>query len=158
MNAYKLEFDGSLLERGFWLYIWKITYRKRCLFYVGRTGDSSSKYAASPFNRLGQHLDIRPTATANTLLRNILKEGYEPLKCKFELVSLGPFFPEQKTLKTHRKYRDIIAPLESALADYLKEEGLRVIGRHPKPKPKDEKLFKQVIYTIKKKHPDLVNL
>lgn len=119
------------------------------VLYVGRTGDSSSKYAASPFNRLGQHLDIRPKATANTLLRNIKAEGFNPAQCEFELTSIGPLFPEQETLEEHRKYRDIIAPLEVALAEYLKSKGHKVLGNHPKPRPKDEELFTQIKSMIK---------
>ena len=39
----ELNFNGELLQRGFWLYIWEIkTPKKKHLYYVGRTGDSSS--------------------------------------------------------------------------------------------------------------------
>ena len=149
MKIHHLKFSGALIERGFWLYIWRVTCKNDYVLYVGRTGDSSSKYAASPFNRLGQHLDIRPKATANTLLRNIKSVGFNPVKCEFELTSIGPLFPEQDTIEKHRKYRDIIAPLETALAEHLKEKGHKVVGTHPKPKPKDEKLFGEVISFIK---------
>ena len=44
------------LERGFWLYVWVIDGAGDTLHYVGRTGDSSSSNAQSPFNRMGQHL------------------------------------------------------------------------------------------------------
>ena len=50
-------FSGSLLQRGFWLYVWQVTTADgREVLYVGRTGDSSSPHAQSPFNRLSQHL------------------------------------------------------------------------------------------------------
>ena len=71
MRLPHLKFSGAILERGFWLYAWRIENGSREFFYVGRTGDSSSQYAASPFSRLGQHLDIRPNATANMLLRHV---------------------------------------------------------------------------------------
>lgn len=144
MKTHHLQFSGALIERGFWLYIWRVSHKVDHVLYVGRTGDSSSKYAASPFNRLSQHLDIRPTATANTLLRNLRTEGFDPVECEFELTSIGPLFPEQETLEDHRKYRDIIAPLEVALAEYLKEKGHKVIGTHPKPRAKDENIFSQI--------------
>jgi hypothetical protein len=144
MKTHHLKFSGALIERGFWLYIWRVTHENEHILYVGRTGDSSSKYAASPFNRLGQHLDIRPNATANTLLKNIKAEGYNPVECEFELTSIGPLFPEQETLVEHRKYRDIIAPLEVALAEYLKGKGHKVIGTHPKPRPKNDELFNRI--------------
>ena len=145
MKVHEITFAGSLLERGFWLYVWRISERENVAFYVGRTGDSSSKYAASPFNRLGQHLDIRPTATANTLLRNLRNEGFNPEKCQYELVSVGPLFPEQPTLELHREYRDIVAPLERALADHLKNKGHTVLGKHPKANTFDQAVFRRVI-------------
>ncbi|TXH03235.1 MAG: hypothetical protein E6R07_13105 [Nevskiaceae bacterium] len=144
MKVHETEFSGAMLKRGFWLYVWRVTTEEKEAFYVGRTGDSSSKYAASPFSRLGQHLDIRPTATANTLLRNIRAALFDPLQCKFKLISIGPLFPEQSTLKAHRKYRDIVAPLEAALAEHLKLKGHRVLGTHPKSKACDQKLFKKI--------------
>ena len=145
MKIHETEFSGALLERGFWLYVWRITQGKKVAFYVGRTGDSSSRYAASPFSRLGQHLDVRETANANTLLRNIRAASFDPLKCHFKLISVGPLFPEQETLEAHRKFRDIIAPLETALADHLRSKNCVVLGSHPKPRPFDRKLLKKVL-------------
>lgn len=141
MRIVSLSFDGSLLERGFWLYVWKITHQNNVVFYVGRTGDSSSQYAASPFNRVGQHLDMRATATANTLLRNIKSADLNPLECHYEMIALGPIYPEQHDIEKHRVHLDIIAPLETALALHLKEIGKTVIGSHGKKKPYDEVLF-----------------
>ena len=145
MKLHETEFGGGLLERGFWLYVWRISQEKKVALYVGRTGDSSSRFAASPFSRLGQHLDVRPTANANTLLRNIRAASFDPLKCHFKLLSVGPLFPEQDTLEDHRRYRDIIAPLETALADHLKSQGHTVLGTHPIPRPYDVKLFKKIL-------------
>lgn len=130
MQVHRVDFTGAILERGFWLYAWRITSGTEQAYYVGRTGDSSSRFAASPFARLGQHLDVRPNATANMLLRHVRKLGFEPLSCKYELVAFGPLFPEQSTLELHRSYRDRIAPLETALASYLKARGFRVVGKH----------------------------
>lgn len=119
-------------------------------YYIGRTGDSSSKFAASPFSRLGQHLDVRESASANMLMRKLRIENVNPIKCAFEMISIGPLFPEQDNLLEHRKYRDIIAPLETALADHLKSKMLRVLGSHPKPKPYDHGLFAIIIAEIDK--------
>lgn len=130
MKVLKVSFDGAILQRGFWLYAWRITHKKREVFYVGRTGDSSSRYAASPFSRLSQHLDVRPNATANMLLRHVRKLGFAPLECKYDLVAFGPIFAEQGNLEDHRKYRDRIAPLETALAVLLREANYEVIGKH----------------------------
>ena len=47
-----LSFSGELLQRGFWLYVWEVTAADgRTVHYVGRTGDSSSPNAQSPFTR-----------------------------------------------------------------------------------------------------------
>lgn len=151
LKAHELKFSGALIERGFWLYIWRVMHRNESVLYVGRTGDSSSKYAASPFNRLGQHLDVRPNANANTLLRNIRARGFDPLVCEYDLISIGPLYPEQDNLESHRKYRDLIAPLEAALAEYLKGKGYEVVGTHPKPRAKDEAMFKKLLSMIEGK-------
>jgi hypothetical protein len=144
MKLSRASLDGSLLERGFWLYVWRIRQGSRAALYVGRTGDSSSRYAASPFNRIGQHLDIRPKAKGNTLLKNIRRAGFVPERSSFELFSVGPLFPEQKTMNEHRKYRDIISPLEAALASRIRGKGHEVLGTHPAAKPFDQTLFAQV--------------
>ena len=81
----QVRFEGALLERGFWLYVWRVRQESREVLYVGRTGDSSSRFAASPFSRLSQHLDIRPKASANMLFRNLIRRGFDPLGCSHSL-------------------------------------------------------------------------
>ena len=132
MHLHRVGFSGAILERGFWLYAWRIRCGSGEFFYVGRTGDSSSQFAASPFSRLGQHLDVRANAKANTLLRHVRAEGFNPLACSFELLAFGPLFPEQTTIELHRTFRDQIAPLEFALAALLRGRGLKVRGVHGK--------------------------
>lgn len=144
MKLHEISFSGALLERGFWLYIWRVKHNEQTVLYVGRTGDSSSQYASSPFSRISQHLDLRPTANANTLLRNIRSAGLDPIASEYELLAIGPLFPEQPTLEAHRMHRDIVAPLESALASHLRSAGHTVIGKHPKSRPYDAALFQQV--------------
>ncbi|UTV80892.1 hypothetical protein MQE22_12910 [Acidithiobacillus sp. YTS05] len=144
MNLHQISFSGALLERGFWLYVWRVKQNEQTVLYVGRTGDSSSQHASSPFSRLGQHLDVRPTAKANTLLRNIRAAGLDPTAGAYELLAIGPLFPEQTTMEAHRMYRDIVAALESALASHLRKSGHTVIGKHPKSRPYDKVLFQQV--------------
>lgn len=134
MTLHRISFSGAILERGFWLYVWRICSGTNEFYYVGRTGDSSSQFASSPFSRLGQHLDIRPSAKANTLLRHVRAQGFEPLDCSFELQAYGPLFPEQPSLELHRTYRDQIAPLETVLAELLRTMGLKVVGVHGKPR------------------------
>lgn len=141
-------FDGRILQRGFWLYVWVITYGTKEFLYVGRTGDSSSRYAASPFSRIGQHLDLKANAKANSLLRNIKAAGLVPTACAFELFAVGPLFEEQADLRSHRSYRDVVAPLEAALAGHLKAAGYRVLGTHGSRKTLDERLFQRVVTVV----------
>ena len=148
MKLHEIQFKGGLLERGFWLYVWRVKCGDREALYVGRTGDSSSRYAASPFSRLSQHLDIRATANANTLLRNLRSNGFDHAACSFELFSVGPIFQEQPTLELHREHRDVIAPLETALAQHFKDNGHLVLGSHPRPRPYDQQVFSQVLDLI----------
>jgi hypothetical protein len=144
MRLHQVQFTGAIFERGFWLYAWRVQCGARACFYVGRTGDSSSQYAASPFSRLNQHLDLRPKAAANMLLRHVRTLKLDPLACSYELLALGPVFPEQSTLELHRKFRDRIAPLETALADFIRSRGHEVVGKHgPKGKP-DPKLVAEL--------------
>jgi len=144
MNLHRTSFPGAILERGFWLYAWRIRHGERQFFYVGRTGDSSSQYAASPFSRLVRHLDLRADAKGNSLLRHIRAQKLDPLKCTFELLAFGPLFPEQSTLALHRKFRDQIAPLETSLARMLRSRGLHVVGTHGAPGSPDPALQAEV--------------
>lgn len=145
MNIHQINFQGALLQRGFWLYVWRVNQELREALYVGRTGDSSSRFAASPFSRLGQHLDLRPKATANMLLRNLKKSGFDPVQCSYSLFAFGPLYPEQPTLPEHRRIRDLVAPIESALAKQLAADGHQVIGNHPKASRPESVLYDQAL-------------
>ena len=145
METHGVTFSGALLQRGFWLYVWRVTEGPQTALYVGRTGDSSSRYAASPFSRLGQHLDLRDSAAANMLLRNIKKAGFDPVQCTYSLVAIGPIYPEQDNIDLHRQKRDLIAPLEAAVAAQLRADGHNVLGAHPKPKAVSGDIYERVI-------------
>jgi hypothetical protein len=144
MKVHRMSFDGALLERGFWLYAWMIRHGNERFVYVGRTGDSSSKFAVSPFSRLSRHLDALPSAKANMLFRKIKSHGWEPIACTYELIAFGPIFSEQGDLAQHRSVRDIVAPLETELAAMFKSNGYDVLGSHGKPSTADPKLLEQV--------------
>lgn len=146
-------FDGRILTRGFWLYVWTVKSGGSEVQYVGRTGDSSSHFASSPFARLGQHLDHRPNAKGNTLHKNLRAAGLDPTKCSFDLFAVGPIFLEQTDFGRHRERRDIVAPMESALASHLKERGYRVIGIHGSAEALDRKLFSRLLSTIDGRFP-----
>lgn len=149
MVIHEVTFEGALLKRGFWLYLWRVKQNLRTVLYVGRTGDSSSRYAASPFSRLGQHLDLREKATANMLLRNLRQAGFDPLQCSYSLFAAGPLYPEQDTLSSHRQIRDLVAPLEAAIAAQLRADGHHVLGKHPKAKPVGGDMYEQALQSFR---------
>jgi hypothetical protein len=142
-STQKIEFDGKLLERGFWLYIWEIKPpRGKSLYYVGRTGDSSSPRAQSPFNRMGQHLGF--AEASNTLRKQLKKRKLTPETCSFRLVAHGPVLPEGSGMAQHSERRDIIAALEKKLADAMEEAGYDVLNKVDSRKAVDQKLWRQV--------------
>ncbi len=127
---HSVAFSGSILRRRFWLYVWEITPPDReTLFYVGRTGDSSSTNAQSPFNRMGQHLGFSPAS--NMLRRHLVEHGAQPERCGFRLIALGPLEEESsaETRYEHDERRDRLAAMERALAELLAESGCRVMNR-----------------------------
>src|SRR5215207_4311164 len=101
-----LTFSGELLRRGFWLYVWEIkTSENVYLYYAGRTGDSSSIKAQSPFNRMGQHLGFNDKS--NVLRRRPRGRGIDPEDCEYRLVAHGPIWGETADRDEHRILRDI---------------------------------------------------
>ncbi len=153
LKSYAMSFDGNVLARGFWLYVWDIRGPSFRRLYVGRTGDSSSPNAQSPFRRIGQHLDPNPNAKGNALGRQLRRADIDPLSCTFEMLAIGPIFPEQDKMEQHVPIRNQVAALERALADFLQRQGYDVPGSHPHPVPPDEQLFTQVRAIVESKFP-----
>ena len=123
-----LTLPGAMLARGFWLYVWEVTdcSGKKWL-YVGRTGDSSSPNAQSPFARLSQHLGSN--RRGNALRRNLTSAGVDVDSCaSFELTCYGPILPECSDMDLHRPSRDIMAGLEKGLRDALHEAGYNLLN------------------------------
>ncbi len=147
-----MEFSGKLLKRGFWLYVWDIKGNSRHL-YVGRTGDSSSANASSPFRRIGQHLDTRLNAKGNALGRQLRSAGIEPESCTFEMTAIGPIFAEQASMLDHEPLRDKTAALEKALALELRRRGYSVLGTHSSRTDADPALFQQVLGKLDSTYP-----
>ncbi len=141
--THELIFDGELLNRGFWLYVWEITPPAReKLYYVGRTGDSSSINAQSPFNRMGQHLGFNENS--NVLRHRLEQEGVLAESCTFRLIAHGPILPEATTREAHEQRRDCIAAMEKALADAMLAAGYQVINPVNCRKPLDADQFASV--------------
>lgn len=139
-DTYDLTFKGELLSRGFWLYVWEITTPERThMYYVGRTGDSSSNNAQSPFNRMGQHLGFN--VRSNILRRRLKTRKADPEACTFRLVAHGPILDEALTQDDHCVRRDCIAAMEKVLAETMAAVGYDVINTVNCHSEMDAKLF-----------------
>jgi hypothetical protein len=144
LQSFGMSFDGHLLKRGFWLYIWEIKGPLCHYVYVGRTGDSSSPHASSPFKRVGQHLDPSPSAKGNALGKQLRRAGVNLVECSFQMVAIGPIFPEQTTFEAHVPIRNQMAALERATADDLRQRGYVVLGTHPSAGLPDQSVLNQI--------------
>lgn len=126
-GTHTLTLPAAMLERGFWLYVWRVEAPSGEYLYVGRTGDNSSPYATPPYQRMGQHLGHQKTQ--NALRKHLVGRGVEPERCHtFHLIAHGPLFPQAENMEAHKRPRDIVAALEKALADALKEAGYEVMN------------------------------
>jgi hypothetical protein len=142
-QTYMIALDGRILRRGFWLYVWEVIAPTREEFlYVGRTGDSSSANAQSPFNRMGQHLGFLQTSS---MLRNHLsKRDVRPEQCIFRLIAHGPIVDEADGMEAHKECRDLIAALEKKLTEDLAAAGYEVMNEVKCTKPLDEEMYATV--------------
>lgn len=148
-----MRFDGQLLNRGFWLYIWHVRGPLCHHVYVGRTGDSSSPHASSPFKRISQHLDPGPNAKGNALGKQLKRAGCKYEECSFEMVAIGPIWPEQADFESHKAVRDRTAALERAIADELRDRGYVVLGTHPRTGAPDQTLLQRIRILLDPKFP-----
>lgn len=145
--------DGRIFQRGFWLYVWEISNGRRQVLYVGRTGDSSSHYASSPFARFGQHMDAKSHARGNAILKNLRKCGMDPSECTFDLFAVGPLFKEQREMQLHRERRHKVAALEFALASHLRKRGYEVIGTHACSVNPTPRLLRRLLTSLEERFP-----
>lgn len=141
-SLYNASFEGPLLQRGFWLYVWEIVAPAgRALHYVGKTGDKASRVCQSPFNRLSNHLG--GNKHSNALKRHLAVKKIDPERCQFRFHAYGPLFVDTSR-KTHGELCDVTSGLEKALADAMNEAGYEVINRVPCRTPIDLAMFQAV--------------
>lgn len=156
-DLYEVRFDGGILQRGFWLYVWEVTLPQGAtLFYVGRTGDSSSTNAQSPFNRMGQHLGF--AKNSSMLRRHLVRYGVVPERCSFRLVAVGPVLKESSAVVRHEHdaRRDVVAAMEKALAEHMKAAGYEVMNTVKCRKTLDAARFSKMRTTFASAFPALV--
>jgi hypothetical protein len=127
-KLHQIAIPTEVLRRGFWLYVWQINLRGgTAVYYVGRTGDSSSLKAQSPFSRVSGHLG--PNKHANALRRHLSKNGISFDDCEgLELVTYGPLYEEADNRADHRDRRDKTHALESELCRAMAKK-YKVLGR-----------------------------
>lgn len=157
IDLYEVRFDGGILQRGFWLYVWEVKPPEGVtLFYVGRTGDSSSTNAQSPFNRMGQHLGF--AENSSMLRRHLVRYGVAPEGCAFRLVAVGPVLKESTAVSRHihDERRDVVAAMEKALAEHMKDAGYEVMNKVYCRKTLDAVQFAKVRAIFASAFPDLV--
>ena len=140
-----LSFDGALLQRGCWLYVWETTPAGAGpLYCLGRTGDGSSTHAQSPFIRIGQHLGL--SEASNMLRRRLLAQGVSPEACHCKLVAVEPLDAESTgdSRAHHDERRDRIDAMDKAPADLMLKCNDKVINRVHSQKMLDLQVFKTV--------------
>ena len=151
-ELHTIRISGGALCRGFWLYVWDIRIRDgRQLLYVGRTGDSSSLNAQSPFGRLSQHLGRNPRA--NALIKHLTSRSISLEDCEsLEMTAYGPLLPEARDDKAvHQHNRDHVAALEKELAVRLRDHGYEVINQVQSLKPLYNQGWREVAEAFAKK-------
>src|SRR5262245_32030876 len=126
-NSHQIKFRGSVLSRGFWLYVWEVKPRRRKrVYYVGRTGDSSTLNAQSVFSRMSQHLGFAENSCM--LRRCLVKRGIRPEGCSFRLIAYGPVLREIGTKLEYRRRRDKVAAVEKELQRAMERVGYDVLN------------------------------
>ena len=164
-SLHSLTLPGPMLQRGFWLYVWRVETPKGERLYVGRTGDSSSPHATAPYTRMGQHLGF--SKAQNSLRRLLTEAGVEPETCgRFDLISYGPIFPEtglaehqdrDEQMTLHKPVRDQMAALEKKLRDALVAAGHDVLNVVHSKKQCDASHWEMVRTTFAQHFPELNN-
>ncbi len=151
---HSLTLPGTMLERGFWLYVWRIHTGTETLLYVGRTGDESSPHASAPYDRFGQHLGRNKNA--NALKRNLEARGLRLDQVEaYDFVFYGPVFQEAESFEVHKPLRDAVAALEKKLADSLAAAGYTVLNKVHCRRPLDPELWDRVRNAFVDQFPEL---
>jgi hypothetical protein len=151
---HEISFDGGVLARGFWLYVWEIkTPDGRLMYYVGRTGDKASGVCQSPFDRFSKHLGANPNN--NALQRHLKKHGLRQEDCSFRFHTFGPLLADSKL--GHGEQCDVVAALEKALADSMTASGYEVLNQVNCRMPLDGPLWKKALSQFTKAFPKLAS-
>ena len=126
-QAWELLLPPQLLQRGFWIYAWKIVGpRDEQLCYVGMTGDVT-RAAQSPFGRATSTLGFNKYA--NTLRKALEIRGVDPERCKaLTLAAYGPLYNTDDA-EHYMEHWHKVRALERALFDALRDDGFEPINK-----------------------------
>jgi len=154
-SFHQIFFEGNVLRRGFWLYVWEImTPDSHCAYYVGRTGDKASGVCQSPFDRFSKHLGAN--LNNNALRRHMGKHNLLPESCSFRFHTFGPLLTDNEL--SHDEKCDVIAALEKSLADSMAKAGYDVLNRVHCQMPLNNKLWEQAREQFARAFPKLTTL
>lgn len=155
-KTHLVDLPPQVLQRGFWLYVWRVTIGRKRLLYVGRTGDNSSANATSPYQRMGQHLGA--IRTQNALRQHLKKLGHEPGDCKkLEFICYGPIHPEvmKGDMAAHLPLRNAVGALEKQLALALAAGKYKVMNKVSWRHDYDPKAWRKVVKAFEPHFPNL---
>lgn len=86
-----LSFDGIMLSRGFWLYVWEVTSKDgRMVHYLGKTGVKHTRLIPSPY--IVASFQLGHSTNNNALRRHLERAGLDPGQCRFRFHAYGPIF------------------------------------------------------------------
>jgi hypothetical protein len=152
-SLHEVAFEGGLLARGFWLYVWEITITNgRHVYYVGCTGDKSSGVCQSPFDRFSKHLGAN--VNNNALQRHLTRNKLNREACSFRFYAFGPLLVGRRL--SHDRKCDRVAALEKALANSMRASGYDVLNQVNCRLVLDQALWRQVSPEFKKVFPKLM--
>lgn len=150
-----LSFDGVMLSRGFWLYVWEVTSKDgRMVHYLGKTGVKHTRMIPSPY--IVASFQLGHSTNNNALRRHLERVGLDPGQCRFRFHAYGPIF-DAGTRKAHGEQCDIMAGLEAGLSDALLKAGYDLLNPLNRRIPVDEKLFERVLEAFSEPLPKLAD-
>jgi hypothetical protein len=87
------------------------------------------------------------------MTRQIQRAGLDPTRCRFQMVALGPLFPEQRSMESHSPIRDKVAALEREIASFLRRRHYSVLGTHGRSMRLQARLFARVRALVAREFP-----
>ena len=153
-KPYVLDLPVPMLERGFWLYVWRIKSKQGEFLYVGMTGDAGFTKAADPFSRTAQHLSHNERQ--NAVRKNLKDHDVLPEECdSIKLIAHGPIFPETSSRDEHKRRWNIVARFRKELADALKFNDYQLLPYPGSTQDLDYDRWKGVRKAFERHFPEL---